>query len=66
MPADTLVPDPTASTDATAALLARQREFLLPVQSRMLYYGDRPLAVARAQGDWLWDVEGHQIGRAHV
>lgn len=60
MPADTIAPDPAASSDATTALLARQREFLLPVQSRMLYYGGRPLAVARAQGDWLWDVEGNR------
>jgi EAL domain-containing protein (putative c-di-GMP-specific phosphodiesterase class I) len=26
----------------------------------MLYYGDRPLAVDRAKGDWLWDVEGNR------
>ena len=45
---------------ATLDLLARQREFLLPVQSSMLYYGDRPLAVDHAKGDWLWDVEGNR------
>jgi len=46
------------STRTTDAVLARHREFLLPVQSRMLFYGERPLAVGRAEGDWLWDVEG--------
>jgi 4-aminobutyrate aminotransferase-like enzyme len=58
MPADTATT--ALAADRTAALLARQREFLLPVQSRMLYYGDRPLAVARAKGDWLWDIDGHR------
>jgi len=48
------------SNGRTADLLARQRAVLLPVQSRMLYYGDRPLAVARAKNDWLWDVDGHR------
>ena len=59
MPADPTTLELAAPTDA-AALLARQRAYLLPVQSRMLYYGDRPLAVARGQGDWLWDVEGRR------
>ena len=57
MPADAVA---TASPNATRDLLARQREFLLPVQSSMLYYGDRPLAVDHAKGDWLWDVEGNR------
>jgi len=47
-----------AHTTTTDRLLARQRAYLLPVQSRMLYYGERPLVVARAQGDWLWDHDG--------
>jgi alanine-glyoxylate transaminase/(R)-3-amino-2-methylpropionate-pyruvate transaminase len=50
--------DRPGTQEATASLLARQKAFLLPVQSRMLYYGDRPLAVGHAKGDWLWDVEG--------
>lgn len=61
MPTDAVAPArPSAPSDATRALLARQREFLLPVQSRMLYYGGRPLAVAHAKGDWLWDVDGQR------
>jgi 4-aminobutyrate aminotransferase-like enzyme len=60
MPATTPPAAPTTAADRTAALLARQRAYLLPVQSRMLYYGDRPLAVARAKGDWLWDVDGNR------
>lgn len=61
MPTDAVAPArPTEPSDATQALLARQREFLLPVQSRMLYYGGRPLAVAHAKGDWLWDVDGQR------
>ena len=47
-----------APSTTTERLLARQKAVLLPVQSRMLYYGDRPLAVARGEGDWLWDLEG--------
>lgn len=57
MPANPVAAPPT---DATHALLERQKAVLLPVQSRMLYYGDHPLAVDRAQGDWLWDLEGHR------
>ncbi len=60
MATDTRVTPRAPTGDATRALLARQREFLLGVQSRMLYYGERPLAVARAEGDWLWDVEGER------
>jgi alanine-glyoxylate transaminase / (R)-3-amino-2-methylpropionate-pyruvate transaminase len=64
MAIDHLSPEPAAaaggSNARTVDLLARQRAYLLPVQSRMLYYGDRPLAVGRAKGDWLWDVEGNR------
>ncbi|HSM66406.1 MAG TPA: aspartate aminotransferase family protein [Ilumatobacteraceae bacterium] len=56
MAVDTVAADSAPNT--TYTLLARQRAYLLPVQSRMLYYGERPLVVARAQGDWLWDHEG--------
>jgi alanine-glyoxylate transaminase / (R)-3-amino-2-methylpropionate-pyruvate transaminase len=59
MPGTTVVShDSDSPHPKTDALLARQRAYLLPVQSRMLYYGERPLVVARAQGDWLWDHEG--------
>ncbi len=44
----------------TKELLERHRRALLPIQSRMLLYGDEPLAVERAKGDWLWDVEGNR------
>jgi len=60
MAVDTLATDPSSTVGVAATLLTRQRAVLLPVQSRMLYYGDRPLAVARGQGDWLWDVEGNR------
>lgn len=48
------------TTSRTAELLKRHRRVLLPVQTRMLLYGDEPLAVDRAAGDWLWDVEGNR------
>lgn len=48
------------STTRTAELLERQRRVLLPMQTKMLLYGDDPLAVDRAAGDWLWDVEGNR------
>lgn len=46
--------------DKTTELLERQRRTLLPVQTRMLLYGDEPLAVARASGDYLWDLGGNR------
>ena len=45
---------------ATRALEARAGQVLWPVQNRMTYYPGAPLAVARAEGSRLWDVEGHQ------
>jgi 4-aminobutyrate aminotransferase-like enzyme len=44
----------------TQALLERQQKVLPPIQNSMLYYGDHPLAVAHAHGDWLEDVEGNR------
>ncbi len=44
----------------TQELLERQRDFLFPIQSKMLLYGDEPLAVDRAKDQWLWDVEGNK------
>ncbi|MDZ7799271.1 MAG: aspartate aminotransferase family protein [Trueperaceae bacterium] len=46
--------------EATRALAERQARALFPIQSRMAYYGDAPLAVARGEGSWLWDVEGNR------
>ncbi|MBS3966350.1 MAG: aspartate aminotransferase family protein [Truepera sp.] len=48
------------TTSHTAALLKRQQQVLLPAQNRMLYYGDQPLAVAKAKDQYLWDVEGNR------
>lgn len=48
------------ATGTTAALLARQQRVLLPAQTKMLYYGDEPLAVAKAKGPYVWDVEGNR------
>lgn len=53
----TIAPSPTTKTQE---LLERQKKVLLPVQSKMLYYGDEPLAVERAKDQYLWDVEGNQ------
>jgi 4-aminobutyrate aminotransferase-like enzyme len=44
----------------TQALLARQKDVILPQQSKMLLYGDDPLAVSHAKDQWLWDVEGQR------
>jgi len=52
---------PGAETDRRG-LLDRHRAALLPAQTAMLYYGDDPLVVARAQGSYVWDAEG----RAYV
>ena len=41
-------------------LLERQKKVLLPQQSRMLYYGDEPLAVDHAKDNHLWDTEGNK------
>ena len=54
---------PTAEKSAktkTQELLERQRDVLFPIQSKMLLYGDEPLAVDRAKDQWLWDVEGNK------
>jgi 4-aminobutyrate aminotransferase-like enzyme len=48
------------SMEKTQELLERHRQVLLPVQTKMLYYGDQPLAVDRARGSYLWDVEGRR------
>ncbi len=45
---------------ATDALLERQREVIYPIVSKMLMYGDHPLAVREAKGLRLWDVEGRE------
>ncbi len=41
------------------SLLERQRRAMWPVQSRMAYYGDDPLAVASAAGDTVRDTDGN-------
>lgn len=46
--------------DKTRELRARQEKVLYPVTSRMQLYGDEPLAVERASGMYLWDVEGNE------
>lgn len=48
------------SDSLTQALFDRHKQVLLPVQTRMLYYGEHPLAVQRAKGHYLWDVEGRR------
>ncbi|MEX2542386.1 MAG: aspartate aminotransferase family protein, partial [Trueperaceae bacterium] len=50
----------TITTSKTQELLERHRNVLLPIQSKMLYYGDEPLAVERAKDQYLWDVEGNR------
>jgi 4-aminobutyrate aminotransferase-like enzyme len=50
----------TITATKTQELLERQKRVLLPIQSKMLYYGDEPLAVERAKDQYLWDVEGNR------
>lgn len=50
----------TQTASKTQELLERQQRVLLPIQSKMLYYGDEPLAVDHAKGNYLWDVEGNR------
>lgn len=47
-------------TTKTRELLERQREVLFPIVSKMLLYGDDPIAVDHAKGMRLWDVEGNE------
>jgi 4-aminobutyrate aminotransferase-like enzyme len=51
-------PSQSPATGAVPDLLARHRRVMLPAQTSMLYYGDRPLAVDRGHGSYLVDVEG--------
>ncbi len=46
--------------ERTRALRARQEQVLYPVTNRLQLYGDEPLAVDRAKGMYLWDVEGNE------
>ncbi len=48
------------TVDATQTLLERQKEYLFPIVSKMLYHGEHPLAVDHAKDQYLWDVEGHR------
>jgi 4-aminobutyrate aminotransferase-like enzyme len=50
----------TTTASKTRDLQERQRAFLVPSLSNMLYYGDEPLAVQRAKGQYVWDVEGRR------
>lgn len=50
------VSTPTKTQD----LLERQQAVLLPQQSKMLFYGDDPLAIDHAKDQWVWDVEGNK------
>lgn len=44
----------------TATLLERQQAAVYPIVSRLLLYGDEPLAVDHAKGMYLYDVEGNR------
>src|SRR5690625_4406171 len=48
------------TTSKTQELHERHKRVLLPMQTRMLYYSDEPLAVERAKDQYLWDVEGNR------
>lgn len=48
------------TTTKTQELLERHQRVLAPIQSKMLYYGDEPLAVDHAKDQYLWDVEGNK------
>jgi len=48
------------TTSKTQELHERHKRVMLPIQTRMLYYGDEPLAVERAKDQYLWDVEGNR------
>ena len=50
----------TITTSKTQELLERHKRVLPPIQNKMLYYGDEPLAVERAKDQYLWDVEGNR------
>ena len=50
----------TITTSKTQELLGRHERVLPPIQTKMLYYGDEPLAVDHAKDQYLWDVEGNR------
>jgi len=49
-----------SSPSKTSELLERQKQYLLPQQSKMLFYGDDPLAISKAKDQYVWDVEGNK------
>lgn len=50
----------TVTIGKTQELLERHKQVLLPIQTKMLYYGEEPLAVDRAKDQFLWDVDGNR------
>ncbi len=50
--------DPTSAK--TQAILERQKRNVYPIVSKMLLYGEHPLAVAHAKGMYLTDVDGNE------
>lgn len=50
--------DPTSAK--TQAILERQKRHVYPIVSKMLLYGEHPLAVAHAKGMYLTDVDGNE------
>ncbi len=46
--------------EKTRELRARQEQVLYPVTNKLQLYGDEPLAVDRAKGMYVWDVEGNE------
>ena len=49
-----------SAQNRTQELLNRQKDYLFPIQSKMLLYGDDPLAVSHAKDQYVWDVEGNR------
>lgn len=48
----------TSTASKTQTLRDKQRQFLIPSLTNMLYYGEDSLAVERAKDQYLWDTEG--------
>lgn len=46
--------------EATRSLASRQAAVLYPIVGKLQLYGDEPLAVERAAGMYLYDVEGNE------
>jgi len=54
------IPNSDQVKSNTQKLMERQAKVLLPVMTKMLLHGDKPIAFSHGKDQWLFDVEGNK------